>query len=168
MEGWFVGKHNPLLCAIIITTVLNYFGISTAGESKIELDVRDSEIDLDVIHKMSLSEDPNDMLFKHQNDQHVVPPNNPTTTQPDSQPSQSQFDSSSSSNGPYSKIKGNIQDRKAYTYLQSLYQDMYAKSENSNVNKILVCHLQKGEIVKKILLMTLLQVRRKLLKIKIH
>ncbi|KAF1891468.1 hypothetical protein Lal_00039598 [Lupinus albus] len=46
---WSVRETNsPLPYAIIISKILEHFGVSTAGESKIILNVRDSKIDVDI------------------------------------------------------------------------------------------------------------------------
>ncbi|KAF1894411.1 hypothetical protein Lal_00027108 [Lupinus albus] len=50
---WSVRETNSLLpYAIIISNILEHFGVSMAGESKITLNARGSKIDVDVIHKM--------------------------------------------------------------------------------------------------------------------
>ncbi|KAF1888179.1 hypothetical protein Lal_00008092 [Lupinus albus] len=49
---WSVQEtNNPLPYAIIISNILEHFGDSTAGESKITLNARDIKIDVDEIHK---------------------------------------------------------------------------------------------------------------------
>ncbi|KAF1872256.1 hypothetical protein Lal_00028162 [Lupinus albus] len=99
------GEHNPLPYAIIVTSILKHFGISNVGESMIELDVRDSKIDVDVIHKMGLFRDPIDLLFKYNNDELIAPTNIPSNDQDESQPSSSfHVDSSSSSAMPMSQM----------------------------------------------------------------
>ncbi|KAF1881505.1 hypothetical protein Lal_00021483 [Lupinus albus] len=100
----FRGKHSLLPYFIIITIILEHFGIFTAEESKIELDARDNKIDLDVIHKMGISQHPTDMFFKHHNDELTYPSDVPTSAQPEPQPSQFQFESSSSTNMSTNKM----------------------------------------------------------------
>ncbi|KAF1870667.1 hypothetical protein Lal_00026181 [Lupinus albus] len=55
---WSMRETNSLLLyAIIISNILEHFGISMAGESKITLNARDNKIDVDVIHKMGFFRD---------------------------------------------------------------------------------------------------------------
>ncbi|KAF1891560.1 hypothetical protein Lal_00015159 [Lupinus albus] len=62
---WSVRETNsPLPYAIIISKILEHFCVSTAGESKITLNARDSKIDVDVIHKMSFFRDLTDRVYK--------------------------------------------------------------------------------------------------------
>ncbi|KAF1884521.1 hypothetical protein Lal_00028399 [Lupinus albus] len=98
------GKHSPLPYAIIITTVLEHFGIATVGETNIEFDARDSKIDMDVFHKMGFFQDSIDLHFKHLNDQSTAHADVPTIDQPDPQPSPFNVESSSSSTMPINQM----------------------------------------------------------------
>ncbi|KAF1888174.1 hypothetical protein Lal_00008087 [Lupinus albus] len=87
---WSVRETNSLLpYAIIISKILEHFGVSMAGESKITLNARDSKIDVDMIHKMGFFRDLNDRMYKHRSDRPAAPP--------EPQPSTFQSKSSSSS-----------------------------------------------------------------------
>ncbi|KAF1879874.1 hypothetical protein Lal_00014174 [Lupinus albus] len=71
---WSVRETNsPLPYAIIISNILEHFGVSTVGESKITLNVRDSKIDVDVIHKMGFFRDLTDRVYKHRSDKMAAP-----------------------------------------------------------------------------------------------
>ncbi|KAF1867979.1 hypothetical protein Lal_00042373 [Lupinus albus] len=50
----------PLPYAIFITKILEHFGVSTTGETKVALILRESKIDVEVVHKMGFSIDPID------------------------------------------------------------------------------------------------------------
>ncbi|KAF1888632.1 hypothetical protein Lal_00011406 [Lupinus albus] len=84
--------------AIIISNILEQFGVSTASESKITLNARDSKIDVDVIHNMSFFQDLTDRVYKHRSDKLAVPINltaNLFVNPPAPQPSTFQSESSS-------------------------------------------------------------------------
>ncbi|KAF1891585.1 hypothetical protein Lal_00042579 [Lupinus albus] len=89
--------NSPLPYAIIISNILEHFGASTAGESKIALNVRDSKIHVDAIHKMSFFRDFTDRTYKHRSDIPTAPVD-PTTNvfvnQPAQQPSDFHTESS--------------------------------------------------------------------------
>ncbi|KAF1877721.1 hypothetical protein Lal_00040439 [Lupinus albus] len=79
-------------------------GLRTFRESNIELDVRDSKIDLDVIQKIGFFQDPIDLHFKPPNDELAALTNVPISDKPDLEPSQFHVYSSSSSNMPTNKM----------------------------------------------------------------
>ncbi|KAF1862531.1 hypothetical protein Lal_00024433 [Lupinus albus] len=60
-QMWNVhSSQSPLPYAIFITKILKHFGVSTTGETKVTLNLRESEIDVEVVHKMGFSIDPHD------------------------------------------------------------------------------------------------------------
>ncbi|KAF1862594.1 hypothetical protein Lal_00014134 [Lupinus albus] len=65
----FRDDHRPLPYAIIITTILEHYGVSTVGESKILLHARDNKIDVDLIHETRFLREPSNKIYKHQSDQ---------------------------------------------------------------------------------------------------
>ncbi|KAF1862605.1 hypothetical protein Lal_00014145 [Lupinus albus] len=87
---WSVRETNsPLPYAIIISNILEHFGVSTAGESKITLNTHNSKIDVDVIHKIGFFRDLTDKVYKYRSDKSVAPVDptanvsvNPTAQQP--------------------------------------------------------------------------------------
>ncbi|KAF1864749.1 hypothetical protein Lal_00039918 [Lupinus albus] len=49
-----------------ITKILEHFGVSTVGETKVALNLRESKIDVELVHKMGFSIDPHDCrTYKH-------------------------------------------------------------------------------------------------------
>ncbi|KAF1869409.1 hypothetical protein Lal_00045272 [Lupinus albus] len=50
-QMWIVrGTQSPLPYAIFITNILEHFSVSTAGETKVALNLRESNIDVEVVH----------------------------------------------------------------------------------------------------------------------
>ncbi|KAF1881675.1 hypothetical protein Lal_00032144 [Lupinus albus] len=84
--------HKP---KIFITTIVEHFGVSTTGETKVALNLREIKIDVDVVHKMGFSIDPHDRhTYRHRNDR----PTAPTTGQPEpTNPNPPEFHAQSSS-----------------------------------------------------------------------
>ncbi|KAF1898066.1 hypothetical protein Lal_00032830 [Lupinus albus] len=81
--------QSPLPYAIFITNFLQHFGVSTNGETKVPLNLRESKIDVDVVHKMGFSADPRDRsgrTYLHRSDRKLQPSHqsepNPATPQP--------------------------------------------------------------------------------------
>ncbi|KAF1863320.1 hypothetical protein Lal_00031320 [Lupinus albus] len=92
---WTVrGTQSPLPYAIFITNILDHFGVSTAGETKVPLNLRESKIDVEVVHKMGFSIDPRkSRTYKHRTDRPTAP-----TDQPEpANPNPSEFHAQSSS-----------------------------------------------------------------------
>ncbi|KAF1881599.1 hypothetical protein Lal_00039815 [Lupinus albus] len=85
----------PLPYAIFITKILEHFGVSTAGETKVALSLRENKIDVEFVHKMGFSIDPHDRrTYKHRTDR----PTAPTTDQPEpTNPNPLEFHAESSS-----------------------------------------------------------------------
>ncbi|KAF1889127.1 hypothetical protein Lal_00035315 [Lupinus albus] len=96
---WSMRETNsPLPYAIIISNILENFGVSTASESKITLNAHDSKIDVGVTHKMGFFQDLTDISYKLQSDKPTAPAD-PTTNvsinPPTQQPSDFHTESSS-------------------------------------------------------------------------
>ncbi|KAF1896081.1 hypothetical protein Lal_00042343 [Lupinus albus] len=88
------GTQSPLPNAIFITNILEHFDVSTAGETKVALNLRESKIDVDVVHKMGFFVDPRDRrTYKHRIDR----PTAPTTQLEPANPNPSEFHAQSSS-----------------------------------------------------------------------
>ncbi|KAF1879758.1 hypothetical protein Lal_00039702 [Lupinus albus] len=92
-QMWNVrGSQSPLPYAIFITKILEHLSVSTL----IALNLCESKIDVEVVHKMGFSIDPHDRCtYKHRNDRPTAPP---TTDQPEpTNPNPSEFHAQSSS-----------------------------------------------------------------------
>ncbi|CAL0333400.1 unnamed protein product [Lupinus luteus] len=83
------GTQSPLPYAILITIFLQHFGVSTNGETKVPLNLRENKIDVEVVHKMGFSADPRDRsgrTYRHRSDREHAPADqtepNPRTPQP--------------------------------------------------------------------------------------
>ncbi|KAF1858989.1 hypothetical protein Lal_00000812 [Lupinus albus] len=74
-QMWNVrGSQSPLPYAIFITKILEHFSVSTDGETKVALNLRESKIDVEVVHKMGFSIDPIDRhTYKHLTDKTAAP-----------------------------------------------------------------------------------------------
>ncbi|KAF1865991.1 hypothetical protein Lal_00041689 [Lupinus albus] len=58
-QMWHVrGFQSPLRYAIFITKILEHFGVSLDGETKVSLNLRESNIDIEVVHMMGFVLDP--------------------------------------------------------------------------------------------------------------
>ncbi|KAF1866115.1 hypothetical protein Lal_00043068 [Lupinus albus] len=89
----------PLPYAIFITKVLENFGVSLDGETKVALNLRESKIVVEVVHKMGFSIDPIDRrTYRHRTDRPTAPIAQPEPTIP--KPPEFQAQSSSSSAMP--------------------------------------------------------------------
>ncbi|KAF1865963.1 hypothetical protein Lal_00041661 [Lupinus albus] len=79
------GSQSLLPYAIFITKILEYFGVSLEGETKVSLNLRESKVDIEVVHKMGFVIDPvTRRTYKHRTDRQpastdepVVAPNQP-------------------------------------------------------------------------------------------
>ncbi|KAF1877039.1 hypothetical protein Lal_00033592 [Lupinus albus] len=109
---WSVRETNsPFPYAIIISKILEHFGVSTAGESKITLNTRDSRIDVDAVHKMGFFRDLNDRVCKHKSDRPaapIEPPAQAFVNPPATQPSTFQSESSLSAQIPTNQMIGRV------------------------------------------------------------
>ncbi|KAF1862646.1 hypothetical protein Lal_00013407 [Lupinus albus] len=101
---WYVRETNsPLPYAIIISNILEHFGVSTAGESKITLNAHDSKIDVNVIYKMGFFRDLTGRVYKHRSDKLTTPvysTTNVSLNPPAQQPYDFHTESSSSAQMP--------------------------------------------------------------------
>ncbi|KAF1883463.1 hypothetical protein Lal_00013357 [Lupinus albus] len=60
-QMWQVrGSQSPLPYAICITKILEHFGVSLDGETKVAHNLRESKIDVEGVHKIRFSIDPID------------------------------------------------------------------------------------------------------------
>ncbi|KAF1867296.1 hypothetical protein Lal_00049725 [Lupinus albus] len=83
-QMWTVrGTQSPLPYAIFITNILEHFGVSTTGETKVALNLRESKIDVEVVHKMGFSIDHRDRRnYNHRTDRPVAPTDQPELANP--------------------------------------------------------------------------------------
>ncbi|KAF1864895.1 hypothetical protein Lal_00031859 [Lupinus albus] len=91
----FRSSQSPLPYAIFITKILKHFGVSTLGETKVALNLRESKIDVEVVHKMGFSIYPHDRrTYRHRTNRPVAP----TADQPEpTNPNPLEFHAQSSS-----------------------------------------------------------------------
>ncbi|KAF1862607.1 hypothetical protein Lal_00014147 [Lupinus albus] len=82
-QMWHVrGSQSLLPYAIFITKILEHFGVSLDGETKVALNLRESKIDIEVVRKMGFVLDPvTRQTYKHRTDRQTAPTNQlePTT-----------------------------------------------------------------------------------------
>ncbi|KAF1866289.1 hypothetical protein Lal_00024293 [Lupinus albus] len=100
----FRDVHRPLPYAMIITTMLEHFGVFAVVEYKIFLDARDNKIDVDVIHKMRFFRDSTDMIYLHRFEHRTSPSENPSIDPPRQQHSYVHVESSSSGSKPSNQM----------------------------------------------------------------
>ncbi|KAF1885904.1 hypothetical protein Lal_00043301 [Lupinus albus] len=104
-QMWHVrGSQSPLPYAIFITKILEHFGISLDGETKVALNLRKSKVDVEVVHKMGFVLDPvTHQTYKHRTDRQPAPTDEP---EPNAEPNQpeSQAPSSSSAAMPTNQM----------------------------------------------------------------
>ncbi|OIW00889.1 hypothetical protein TanjilG_20890 [Lupinus angustifolius] len=107
-QMWTIGgTRSPLSYAIFITNILQHFGVSTNSETKMPLNLRESQIDVEVIHKMGFTQHPRTRTYKHRtnkptaaaNPSEPEPPN-----PPEPQPSEFHAQSSSSAAMPTNQM----------------------------------------------------------------
>ncbi|KAF1888496.1 hypothetical protein Lal_00011269 [Lupinus albus] len=75
-QMWHVrGSQSQLLpYAIFITKIPEHFGVSLDGETKVALNLRESKIDIEVVHKMGFVIDPvTRRTYKHRTDRQTTP-----------------------------------------------------------------------------------------------
>ncbi|KAF1860677.1 hypothetical protein Lal_00000090 [Lupinus albus] len=94
---WTVrGSQSPLPYAIFITNILKHFNVFTTGETKVALNLHESNINVEVVHKMGFSIDPHDRhTYKHRTDRPTALVAQPESANPN--PSEFHAQSSSSS-----------------------------------------------------------------------
>ncbi|CAL0321277.1 unnamed protein product [Lupinus luteus] len=107
-QMWNVrGTQSPLPYAILITNFLQHFGVSTNGETKVPLNLRESKIDVEVVHKMGFSTDPRDRsgrTYRHRSDREPVPTDQTEPSPRCPQPSEFHAQSSSSAVMPSNQM----------------------------------------------------------------
>ncbi|KAF1888997.1 hypothetical protein Lal_00015223 [Lupinus albus] len=81
-QMWHVrGSQSPLPYAIFITKILEHFGVPLKGETKVALNLRESKVDIEVVHKMGFVIDPvTRRTYKHRTDRQPAPTNKPEPT----------------------------------------------------------------------------------------
>ncbi|KAF1866025.1 hypothetical protein Lal_00013705 [Lupinus albus] len=71
----------PLPYAIFITKILEHFGVSLDGETKVALNLRESKVDIEVVHKMGFVIDlVTRRTYKHRTDRQPAPTDEPEPT----------------------------------------------------------------------------------------
>ncbi|KAF1888680.1 hypothetical protein Lal_00036721 [Lupinus albus] len=78
-QMWHVrGSQSPLPYAIFITKILEHFGVSLDGETKVALNLRENKVDIEVVHKMGFVIDPvTRRTYKHRTDRQPAPTDDP-------------------------------------------------------------------------------------------
>nr|CCH47189.1 hypothetical protein [Lupinus angustifolius] len=93
--------------AIFITNILQHFSVSTNGETKVHLNLRESQIDVEVIHKIGFTQDPQTCTYKHRTNKltAAAEPSEPEPPNPpEPQPSEFHDQSSSSTAMPTNQM----------------------------------------------------------------
>ncbi|KAF1869439.1 hypothetical protein Lal_00022907 [Lupinus albus] len=95
-EMWHVrGSQSPLPYAIFITKILEHFGVSLDGKTKVALNLRESKVDVEFIHKMGFVIDPvTHRTYKHRTDRQ---PDLTDELEPTTEPNQPESHAPSSS-----------------------------------------------------------------------
>ncbi|KAF1872100.1 hypothetical protein Lal_00012321 [Lupinus albus] len=89
-QMWHVrGSQSPLPYVIFITKILEHFGVPLEGETKMALNLCESKVDIEVVHKMGFVIDPvTRRTYKHRTDCQLAPTDEPepnaTPNQPES------------------------------------------------------------------------------------
>ncbi|KAF1885921.1 hypothetical protein Lal_00015416 [Lupinus albus] len=104
-QMWHVrGSQSLLPYAIFITKILKHFVISLDGETKVALNLCESKVDVEVVHKMGFVIDPvTRRTYKHRTDRQPAPTDEPKPTAEPNQP-ESQAPSSSSAAMPTNQM----------------------------------------------------------------
>ncbi|KAF1869318.1 hypothetical protein Lal_00018411 [Lupinus albus] len=81
-QMWHVrGSQSLLPYAIFIIKILEHFGISLDGETKVALNLHESKVDIEVVHKMGFVVDPvTRRTYKHRTDCQPAPIDEPEPT----------------------------------------------------------------------------------------
>ncbi|KAF1891589.1 hypothetical protein Lal_00042583 [Lupinus albus] len=87
-QMWHVcGSHSPLPYAIFITKILEHFDVPLEGETKVALNLRESKVDIEVVHKMGFIIDlVTRRTYKHCTDRQPAPTDEPEPTAAPNQP----------------------------------------------------------------------------------
>ncbi|KAF1866063.1 hypothetical protein Lal_00013500 [Lupinus albus] len=103
-QMWNVrGSQSSLPYAIFITKILEHFGVSLDGETKVALNLRESKIDIEVVHKVGFTLDlVTRRTYRHRTDRPTAPTEQPEPTMLD-QP-EVQAPSSSSATMPSNQM----------------------------------------------------------------
>ncbi|KAF1894658.1 hypothetical protein Lal_00027035 [Lupinus albus] len=104
-QMWHVrGSQSPLPYTIFITKILEHFGVPLEGETKVALNLRESKVDIEVVHKMGFVIDPvTRRTYKHRTDRQPAPTDEPEPTAAPNQP-ESHAQSSSSAAMPTNQM----------------------------------------------------------------
>ncbi|KAF1889062.1 hypothetical protein Lal_00043381 [Lupinus albus] len=104
-QMWHVrGSQSLLPYAIFITKILDHFGVPLEGETKLALNLRESKVDIEVVHKMGFIIDPvTCRTYKHRTDRQPAPTDEPEPTTAPNQP-ESHAQSSSSAAMPTNQM----------------------------------------------------------------
>ncbi|KAF1868032.1 hypothetical protein Lal_00015282 [Lupinus albus] len=96
-------SQSPLPYAIFITKIIEHFGVSLDGETKVALNLHERKIYIEVVHKMEFVIDPvTRRTYKHHTDRQTAPTDQPEPTAPNQL--EFQAPSSSSSAMPSNKM----------------------------------------------------------------
>ncbi|KAF1891438.1 hypothetical protein Lal_00017074 [Lupinus albus] len=81
---WHVrGSQSPLPYAIFITKILEHFGVSLDGETKVAHNLRESKVDVEIVHKMGFVIDHvTRRTYKHRTECHTALTDEPEPTAP--------------------------------------------------------------------------------------
>ncbi|KAF1858998.1 hypothetical protein Lal_00000821 [Lupinus albus] len=165
-QMWHVrGSQSLLPYAIFITKILEHFGISLDGETKVALNLRESKVDIEVVHKMGFVIDlVTRRTYKHRTNLQPAPTDEP---EPTAEPNQhkSHAPSFSSAAMPSNQmIMDELVSLRSYittrmdafdTQSQQIHYELHRLSsrlrnmdvdedKNYTFKKTLVCHHQKG------------------------
>ncbi|KAF1879086.1 hypothetical protein Lal_00047758 [Lupinus albus] len=79
---WHVrGSQSSLPYAIFITKILEHFGVSLEGETKVTLNLRESKVGIEVVHNMRFVINPiTRRTYKHRTDRQTAPTDQPEST----------------------------------------------------------------------------------------
>ncbi|KAF1862019.1 hypothetical protein Lal_00026536 [Lupinus albus] len=98
------GSQSSFPYAIFITKILEHFGVSLDGETIVALNLHESKVDVEVLHKMGFIIDPvTSRTYKHRTDSQPAPTDEPEPTDAPNQP-ESQAPSSSSAAMPTNQM----------------------------------------------------------------
>ncbi|KAF1894770.1 hypothetical protein Lal_00021064 [Lupinus albus] len=87
-QMWHVrGSQSPLPYTIFITKILEHFGVPLEGETKVALNLHESKVDIEVVHKMRFVIDPiTRRTYKHRTDRQPAPTDEPEPIAAPNQP----------------------------------------------------------------------------------
>ncbi|KAF1870628.1 hypothetical protein Lal_00026013 [Lupinus albus] len=104
-QMWHVrGSQSLLPYTIFITKILEHFGVSLDGETKVALNLRKIKVDVEVVHEMGFVIHPvTRRIYKHRTERQPVPTEEPKPTAEPNQP-ESHAPSSSSAAMPTNQM----------------------------------------------------------------